>query len=33
MIKSEATIRNLLLLSICIVVFLAGAVIIAANLG
>lgn len=31
--KSQATIRNMLLLSICIFVFLAGAAIIAVNSG
>ncbi len=31
--KSQAAIRNSLLLGICIIVFLAGAAIIAANLG
>lgn len=31
--KSKATVRNVLLLVACVVVFLAGAAIIAANLG
>lgn len=31
--KSKATVRNMLLLAVCIVAFLAGAAMIAVNLG